>query len=93
MRRSQLRARTTLLATALTVAASGAGASAAGAFAPPNPVFGGPGGACNMVWTPAEPHMTTNPPNNPGFPGAPGLEGMFDAIQITTGGGPDCGQG
>jgi hypothetical protein len=93
MRRSQMRARTTLLATALTLAASGAGASVAAASAPPNPHWGGPGGACNMIFTPAEPHMTTNPVNNPGFPGANGLAGMFHAIQITTGLGPDCGTG
>ncbi len=80
-----MRRRTALLVAGLTIAASGAGSSVAGAYAPPNPVFGGAGGACNMVSTPAAPHMTSNPPNNPGFPGAPGLAGMFNAIQITTG--------
>jgi hypothetical protein len=38
-----------------------------------------------MVYTPAEPHMTSNPPNDPAFPGYTGLLGMFNAIQITTG--------
>ena len=85
MGRPQTRARTTVLVTALTHAASGAGANVAGAYAPPNPHWGGAGGACNMVSTPAAPHMTSNPVNNPGFPGAPGLAGMFHAILITTG--------
>jgi hypothetical protein len=49
MRRIQMRGRTTLLATALTLAATGAGASVAGAYASPNPHWGGAGGACNMV--------------------------------------------
>jgi hypothetical protein len=85
MTRSQMRARATLLVAGLTLAASGAGASVAGAYAPPNPHWGGAGGACNMVSTPAAPHMTSNPVNTPGFQGAPGLAGMFHAILITTG--------
>jgi hypothetical protein len=81
-----MRRRTTLVATAVTLAASGAGASVAGAYAPPNPHWGqAAGGACNMVYTPAAPHMTSNPVNTPGFQGAPGLAGMFHAILITTG--------
>ena len=86
MRRSQMRGRTTLLVTTVTLAASGAGAGVAGAAAPaPQPHWGGASGACNMLIPPAAPHMTTNPVNTPGFPGAPGLAGMFNAIFITTG--------
>ncbi len=80
-----MRARIPLVLTALTLAASGAGASVAGAYAPSNPHWGGAGGACNMVSTPAMPHMTTNPVNYDGFQGAAGLAGMFNAIFITTG--------
>jgi hypothetical protein len=43
-----MRVRTTLLVTALTLAASGAGASAAGAIPGPTPVYGLTG-ACNMT--------------------------------------------
>lgn len=80
-----MRRRTAALIAVLTLGASGAGASAAGAYAPPNPHWGGAGGACNMVSTPAAPHMTSNKVNNPAFQGAPGLAGMFNAILITTG--------
>ena len=74
MGRSHRRARTTLLATALTLAASGAGASFATASAPPNPVWGG-SGACNMVNPPPAPHMLGNPVQS-----GPGLAGMFNAM-------------
>jgi hypothetical protein len=75
MRGSQMRARTTVLVTALTLAASGAGAGVAVAFAPPNPVYGGSGGACNMVNPPPAPHMLGNPVQQ-----GPGLAGMFNAM-------------
>jgi hypothetical protein len=75
MGRTHIRARTTLLVTALTVAASGAGASVAAASAPPNPVYGGSGGACNMINPPPAPHMLSNPVQQ-----GPGLAGMFNAM-------------
>ena len=89
MRRIQLRSRTTLLATALTLAASGAGASVAAA----NPA-NGLVGACNMTNVNAEHGMfdvsqfaakslqgSTN-----GWNG-----GMIRAIQNTNGGIVPCG--
>ena len=74
-----MRARTTLLATALTVAASGAGASVAAAT--PGPT-GDQGlvGACNMVNTNAQFGMLTKAVQS-----GPGLAGMFNAMSITAG--------
>lgn len=74
-----MRRRTALLAAALTLAASCAGASVAAAFAPPNPVYG-TAGACNMLNPNAAPHMLGNPVQS-----GPGLAGMFRAISNTTG--------
>jgi hypothetical protein len=79
MRRSPMRARTTVLATALTLAASGAGASVAAASAPPNPIYG-TSGACNMVNPKAQFGMLDK-----AVQGGPGLAGMFTAIFNTTG--------
>lgn len=74
-----MRARTPLLVAALTLAASGAGANVAAAFAPPNPVYG-TNGACNMVNPNAQFGMLDK-----AVQGGPGLAGMFNAIYITTG--------
>ena len=74
-----MRKRTALLIAALTLAASGAGASVAAAFAPPNPVWG-TAGACNMLNPPAAPHMLGNPVQS-----GPGLAGMFTAILNSAG--------
>jgi hypothetical protein len=75
-----MRRRTALLVAVLTLAASGAGASVAAAFAPPNPHYGTIGGACNMLNPAAAPHMLGNPVQS-----GPGLAGMFTAILNTTG--------
>lgn len=74
-----MRLRTTVLVTALTLAASSAGASVAAAFAPPNPVYT-TSGACNMVNPNAQFGMLDK-----AVTGGPGLAGMFNAIYITTG--------
>jgi hypothetical protein len=85
MRRSQMRARATLLVAAATLAASAVGASVAAASAPPNPVWGG-SGACNMVNQPPAPHMLGNPVQS-----GPGLAGMFNAMFMSAGvQGADC---
>jgi hypothetical protein len=89
-----MRARTTLLLTALTLAATGAGASAAGASAPPTPDQG-LNGACNMTNTNAGYGMFTisqfaanSVGNEEGW-----NEGMGTAINNSTGGNPapNCG--
>lgn len=79
MRRSQMRARATLLVTAVTLAASGAAASVA--TANPGPT-GDQGlvGACNMVNTNAQFGMLTKAVQT-----GPGLAGMFNAMSITAG--------
>jgi hypothetical protein len=74
-----MRARSVLLATVLTLAASGASASVAAAYAPPNPVYG-TSGACNMVNPNAQFGMLDK-----AVTGGPGLAGMFNAISITSG--------
>jgi hypothetical protein len=74
-----LRRRTTLLVAALTLAASGAGASVAAATPGPTPVHGLTG-ACNMTNTHAAFGMFEMAVQS-----GPGLEGMFTAI-INTGG-------
>ena len=75
-----MRKRTALLVAALALGACGAGASAAEALAPPNPVYGGSGGACNMVNPPPAPHMLGNPVQQ-----GPGLAGMFNAMLKSAG--------
>jgi hypothetical protein len=78
-RRHESRSRTTLLVTALTLAASGAGASVAGATPGPTPDQGLTG-ACNMTNTNAAFGMFTNAPQS-----GPGVNGMINAIDITNG--------
>ena len=74
-----MRTRTTLLVTALTLAASGAGASVAAATPGPTPDEGLTG-ACNMTNSHAAFGMFEMAVQS-----GPGLEGMFTAI-INTGG-------
>jgi hypothetical protein len=76
-----MRARPTLLVTALTLAASGAGASVAAAAPGPTPV-NGLTGACNMTNPNAAFGMFTKAPQS-----GPGFDGMITAI-INSGG--DC---
>jgi hypothetical protein len=78
-RSTKMRRRIAVLAAAVTLAASGAGASVAAASAPPNPVYG-TSGACNMVNPNAQFGMLTK-----AVQGGPGLAGMFTAIFNTTG--------
>ncbi len=78
-----MRARTTLLVTALTLAASGAGASGAAAIPGPTPVYGLTG-ACNMTNPNAAFGMfevAGSVANPKGFD-----EGMITAILNTNGG-------
>ena len=72
-----------MLVTALTLAASGAGASVAVATPGPTPDEGLTG-ACNMINTHAEFGMFTKAPQS-----GPGFDGMMTAI-INSGG--DCGE-
>lgn len=72
-----MRVRTTLLVTALTLAASGAGAGVAAAT--PGPTGDqGLTGACNMVNTNAQFGMLDKAVQS-----GPGLAGMFNAMSIT----------
>ena len=76
-----MRARATLLVTALTLAVSGAGAAVATAAPGPTPNEGLTG-ACNMTSTHAAFGMFTKAPQS-----GPGFDGMINAI-INSGG--DC---